>query len=47
MDQESQRDEINFAPIKIYKDSLAFCLLRTHGYNITPGKFSTKLLFIT
>ncbi|KAM7530691.1 hypothetical protein LguiB_034101 [Lonicera macranthoides] len=38
-DQESQCDEINFAPTKIYKDSLAFRLQRTHGYNITPGRF--------
>ncbi|CAK9152489.1 unnamed protein product [Ilex paraguariensis] len=35
---------LNLAPAKIYKDSLAFRLLRMHGYNVTPWKFCWFLL---
>ncbi|XP_047323936.1 S-linalool synthase-like [Impatiens glandulifera] len=32
-------DNTDFTPVNIYKDSLAFRLLRMHGYNVTPDKF--------
>ncbi|KAF7115943.1 hypothetical protein RHSIM_RhsimUnG0042700 [Rhododendron simsii] len=34
--QESREIDLHLAPAKIYKDSLAFRLLRMHGYNVTP-----------
>ncbi|XP_047323971.1 S-linalool synthase-like [Impatiens glandulifera] len=29
----------HFLPLRLYNDSLAFRLLRLHGYDVTPGKF--------
>ncbi|XP_028095683.1 (E,E)-geranyllinalool synthase-like [Camellia sinensis] len=37
--QGLQGTNLNFIPAKIYKDSLAFRLLRMHGYNVTPWSF--------
>ncbi|KAG5516852.1 hypothetical protein RHGRI_037550 [Rhododendron griersonianum] len=37
--QESGEIDLHFAPAKIYKDSLAFRLLRMHGYSVTPRSF--------
>ncbi|KAI8525460.1 hypothetical protein RHMOL_Rhmol13G0232000 [Rhododendron molle] len=37
--QELREIDLHLAPAKIYKDSLAFRLLRMHGYNVTPRSF--------
>ncbi|KAF7115938.1 hypothetical protein RHSIM_RhsimUnG0042800 [Rhododendron simsii] len=37
--QESREIDLHLAPAKIYKDSLAFRLLRMNGYNVTPRSF--------
>ncbi|KAI3742936.1 hypothetical protein L1987_60635 [Smallanthus sonchifolius] len=40
MDQESQQHSMKFIAEKLYKDSLAFRILRMHGYNVSPRTFS-------
>ncbi|XP_058196741.1 (E,E)-geranyllinalool synthase-like [Rhododendron vialii] len=37
--QESREIDLHLAPEKIYKDSLAFRLLRMQGYSVTPRSF--------
>ncbi|XP_047323890.1 S-linalool synthase-like [Impatiens glandulifera] len=32
-------ENIDFTPVNIYKDSLAFRILRMHGYDVSPDKF--------
>lgn len=39
MNSARDQDDIHFAPGNIYKDALAFRLLRLHGFNVTPGIF--------
>ncbi|XP_059660704.1 (E,E)-geranyllinalool synthase-like [Cornus florida] len=42
--QESLMTKVKLAPAKIYKDALAFRLLRMQGYNVTPWTFCWFLL---
>ncbi|XP_059660928.1 (E,E)-geranyllinalool synthase-like [Cornus florida] len=42
--QESPTTKVELAPAKIYKDALAFRLLRMQGYNVTPWTFCWFLL---
>ncbi|KAI8000000.1 (E,E)-geranyllinalool synthase [Camellia lanceoleosa] len=37
--QELEVTKVNLVPAKIFKDSLAFRLLRMHGYDVTPRSF--------
>ncbi|XP_059660819.1 (E,E)-geranyllinalool synthase-like [Cornus florida] len=42
--QESPLTKVELVPAKIYKDALAFRLLRMQGYNVTPWTFCWFLL---
>ncbi|XP_059635069.1 (E,E)-geranyllinalool synthase-like [Cornus florida] len=42
--QESLTTKVELVPAKIYKDALAFRLLRMQGYNVTPWTFCWFLL---
>ncbi|KAJ9690377.1 hypothetical protein PVL29_012829 [Vitis rotundifolia] len=39
MNQERGARQINFVPAQLYKDSLAFRLLRMHGHSVSPWSF--------
>ena len=36
MNRERGARQINFVPAQLYKDSLAFRLLRMHGHSVSP-----------
>ncbi|CAK9136639.1 unnamed protein product [Ilex paraguariensis] len=42
--QQSRPTNLDFVPAKLFKDSLAFRLLRMHGYDVTPWSFCWFLL---
>lgn len=45
MNSARDQHDIQFAAEKIYKDALAFRLLRFHGFDVTPGMTSKMFKF--